>query len=294
MTRFWILSASFLLTLTIFAVPSPAQNKNNKNNKGPSAQEKKDDQKIKNEKEDVKKAQDKIKDDQKDLQDAQKVLADMESKEKAARQKLDEARKRIEAKLEKSSGIDKALADQDAAKKSYEDAAAPVLKALKEKPEYLAAAKKVADAETRLKTIRADEQLSEDAKRKEIAQASKDKLATNELEQIALESDSSAKSARAKLASAQDRVSQLRAKLRDQIDADPEIRSSLQAMRAAADASEVAGQKVQRIRSQIAADTAKLGRELQQVRQAEAADKANDAQDKANKSKKKNNNRKGK
>lgn len=178
------------------------------------------------------------------------------------------------------------LAEQDAAKKAYDEAAAPVLKTLKAKPEYQAAAKKVAEAEARLKTVRADEGLSADAKRKEIAQASKDKLATSEREQIALEGDSSAKSARANLADAQDRVNQLRAKLRNLIDADPEIKSSLQAMRAAADATEAADQKMQRIRDKIAADTTKLGRELQQVKQAEAADKAND-----NKNNKKPNNK---
>lgn len=286
MSRFWISSACLLFTLLLSASPSLA---NNKNNKGKSAQEKKDDQKIENEKKDVKQAQDKLKDDQKDLQDAQKVLADAEGKEKAARQKLDEVRKRIEAKHEKTSGIEKALADQDAAKKAYDEAAAPVLKALKAKPEYQAAAKNVADAEARLKTLRADEGLSADAKRKEIAQASKDKMATGDLELTALEADSSAKSARAKLADAQDRVNQIRAKTRNLIDTDSEIKSSLQAMRTSAEATEIAGQKMQRIRDKIAADSAKLGREIQQVKQAEAADKANDAQDKANKTKKKNN-----
>lgn len=274
------------LVLCLLASPTLADNKNNK---GKSAQEKRDDQKIKNEKEDVKQVQEKLKDDQKELQDAQKALAETEGKEKVARQKLDEVRNRIESKIESGSGIDKALTEQDAARKAYDEAAAPVLKALKEKPEYQAAAKKVAEADARLKTLRADETLSADAKRKAIAQASKDKMVTSELEQAALEADSNAKSARAKLADAQDRVNQIRAKIRNQVDADPEIKSSLQAMRSAAEASELAGQKVQRIRDKLSADAAKLAREQQQVKQAEAADKANDALDKANKTKKKNN-----
>lgn len=260
----------------------------NKNNKGKSAQEKRDDEKIKDAKEDVKVAQDKLKDDQKELQDAQKVLVEAEAKEKSARQKLDEIRKRIEAKAESGSGLDKALAAQDAAKKIFDEAAAPVLKTLKESPAYQAAVKKVADADARLKSIRANESLSTEAKRRELILASKDKLATNELEQAALEADSSAKAARAKLTDAQDRVNQIRAKIRNQIDADPEIKSSLQAMRSAAEATEVAGQKMQRIRDKIAADTAKLAREQQQVKQAELQDKLNDAQDKANKTKKNN------
>ena len=279
-------ASSLLLVLSFLSSLALADNNNNNNknkNKNNAAQEAKDDQKIKNEKEDVKQVQDKLKSDQKELQDAQKALGEAEGKEKAARQKLDEARKRIEAKHENTSGIDQALAEQDAAKKAYDEAAAPVLKTLKAKPEYEAAAKKAAEAEARLKAIRADEGLSADAKRKGIVQASKDKLATSELEQIALEGDSSAKSTRAKLADAQDRVNQLRAKLRNLIDADPEIKSSLLAMRAAADASEAAGQKMQRIRDKIAADTTKLGRELQQVKQAEAADKANDDKNKNNK-----------
>lgn len=275
-----------LLGLSLLVSPAHADNKNNK---GKSAQEKRDDQKIKNEKEGVKQAQDKLKDDQKELQDAQKSLGETEGKEKIARQKLDEVRKRIESKLESGSGIDKALAAQDAAKKVYDEAAAPVLKALKEKPEYQAAAKKVSEADARLKSLRADETLSADAKRKAIAQASKDKMATSELEQTALEADFSAKSARAKLADAQDHVNQIRAKIRNQIEANPEIKSSLQAMRSAAEATEVAGQKVQRLRDKIAADSAKLAREQQQVKQAELQDKLNDDQDNANKTKKKNN-----
>jgi len=272
----------FSLVIALWCEPiSAAQNKN-KNNKN-SAQEKRDDQRIKEAKEDVKEAQDKLKDDQKDLQEAQKAFGDAQAKEKAARQKLEEVRKRIEAKVESGSGIDNALAAQESAKKSYDVAAAPVLKTLKETPAYQAAVKKIADADARLKAVRADESLSAETKRKEIAQASKDKLATNELEQVALESDSSAKSARAKFADAQDRVNQIRAKIRSQIDSNPEIQSSLQAMRSAADATELAGQKMQRIREKIAADQAKLVREQLQVKQAEAADKANDNNNNNNK-----------
>ena len=105
-------------------------------------------------------------------------------------------------------------------------------------------------------------------------------MAASDLEQSSLEANSSTKSARAKLAAAQDRVNQIRAKVRSLVDSDSEIKSSLQTMRSAAAATEAAGQKMQRIREKIAADTNKLGRELQQVKQAEAADKANDNQNK--------------
>lgn len=284
MVRGSLVCVSLALAFTLNMFSCFAQNKNNRD----LARERKDDQKIKDAKEHVKEAQDKLKDDQKVLQDAQKAVADAEAKEKAARQRLDEIRKRIEAKAESGSGLDKSLAAQDAAKKTFDEAAAPVLRTLKETPAYQAAAKKVADADARLKAIRADESLSAEAKRRELVQASKDKLATNELEQTALEADPSAKSARAKLADTQDRVNQIRAKIRNQIDADPEIKSSLQTMRSAAEATEVAGQKMQRIRDKIATDLAKLAREQQQVKQAEVADKANDAQDKANKTKKNN------
>lgn len=283
MVRGALLCVSLVLTFALDVSTCLAQNKNNRD----LARERKDDQKIKDAKEDVKEAQDKLKDDQKVLQDAQKAVADAEAKEKAARQKLDEIRKRIEAKAESGSGIDKAIAAQEAAKKVFDEAAAPVLKTLKGTPAYQAAAKKAADADARLKTIRADESLSVEAKRRELVLASKDKLATSELEQAALEADPSAKSARAKLADAQDRVNQIRAKIRNQIDADPQIQSSLQAMRSAAEATEFAGQRMQRIRDKIAADAAKLAREQQQVKQAEAADKAND--NKNNNSKKPNN-----
>lgn len=270
--------AGVIAVVTIFlCVPTGfAQNKN----KAQSAQEKRDDQKIKNEKEDVKHAQDKLKSDQKELQAAQKAFDEIEGKEKAARQKLDEVRKRINAKYEKNSGIEKALADQDAAKKLYDDAAAPVLKALQEKPEYQAAVKQVAEAEARLKAIRADESLSADAKRKAIAQASRDKLVTSDLEQKDLADDPAAKSARARLADAQERVNEIRIKVRSLIDGDSEIKSSLHAMRSAAEDAEAAGEKVKRIRDRIAADAAKLNREQQQVKQAEIQDKQNDGQNK--------------
>ena len=47
-------------------------------------------------------------------------------------------------------------------------------------------------------------------------------------------------------------------------------------MRAAADATEIVGEKMKRIRDRVSADAAKLNHEQQQVKQAEAADKAND------------------
>ncbi len=248
----------------------------NKNSKSKSSQEKRDDQKIQNEKQDVKEAQDQLKDDQKEFQDAQKALAEAEGREKAARQRQDEVRKRIEVQAEKNSGIDKALAEQYAAKRTYDEAASPVLKSFKQTKEYQTAIKKVDEAKARLKTLREDTSPNAETKRQEIGQASKDALAASELETKALEGDSTTKSARAKLADAQDRVNQIRVKIRNTIDADPEIKSAVQAMRAAADASEAADKMVQRIRDKIAADTAKLAREQQQVRQAELQDKQND------------------
>ncbi len=248
----------------------------NKNNKAKAAQEKRDDQKVKDEKEDVKQAQDKLKGDQKELQDAQNALGEAEGREKIARQKLDEVRKRISAKAEKNSGIEKALAEQEAAKKAYDEVATPILKTLKDSKEHQAATKKVEDARARLKTVREDASLSDDGKRKATAQASQDALALSELESKTLEANPSAKSARTKLANVQDRVNQIRVKIRNEVEANSEISSSLQAMRSAADASEVAGQKVKRIRDKIAASQAKVAREQQQVKQAEAQDKAND------------------
>ena len=87
----------------------------------------------------------------------------------------------------------------------------------------------------------------------------------------------------ARLAEAQERVNEIRNRVRSLIDSDPEIKSALQAMRDSAEDAEAAGTKVKRIRDKIAADAAKLNREQQQVKQAEAADKANDKQNNAKK-----------
>ncbi len=283
----WRHCTSSITLAVVLALTPLAVRADNKNDKAKAAQEKRDDQKIKNEKEDVKQAQEKLKDDQKELQAAQKAVDEAERKETAARKRLDEVRKRVEAKHENASGIDKALAAQEAAKKSYDAAAAPVLKSLKEKPEYQAIVKKVADAEARLKAAQDDKNLSADAKRAVIARASKDKLATSELERTALEANPAARSARAKLADAQAYVTELRSQIRGMIDNDSEIKSAREAMRSAADATEAVGEKMKRIRDRASADAAKLNPEQQQVKQAEAADKANDNQNKTIKNKNK-------
>ena len=100
-----------------------------------------------------------------------------------------------------------------------------------------------------------------------LAQASRDKMATSDLEQKVLTDDSAAKTARARLAEAQERVNEIRNRVRNLIESDPEIKSALQAMRDSAEDAEAAGTKVKRIRDKIAADAAKLNREQQQVKQ---------------------------
>ena len=281
MIRWLIVLMLVAVALELHGSASFAQNKN----KGKSAQEQRDDQRIANEKKDVKQAQDKLKLDSKELQEAQKGLAEAEAKEKAARKKLDEVRERVKAKAEQSSGIDKALAAQSEAQKAYDVAAAPVLKALKETPAHQAAAKKVDEAKARLKQIREDKELSETVRRNETKQASQDALAATELEQRTLADSPAVKSARAKLAETQDQVSQIRQKIAAEIDKNPEIANSKNAMRSAAEASEVAGVKMKRIRDKLAADQTNLNREQLDVKKAEVLDKQNDAQDRANKTK---------
>jgi len=246
------------------------------NNKAKSAQVKRDDQKVQQEKQDVKQAQDNLKHDQTELHDAEKALSQAESKEKDARKKLDEARKQAEAKYEKSSGIDKAMAEQDAAKKSYDEVAAPILKTLKESKEYQAAQKKVDDAKARLTSLREDKSLSNEARQKGISKASQEALAISELETKTLEDDSKAKPARQKLAAAQQRVNELRAKIRSELEADSEVKSALSAMRESADAHEAAGKKLAKLREKLSGDQAKLNREQQQLKQAEV-NKMNDS-----------------
>lgn len=278
---------ALLMAVTLLAPSSSdAQNKN-KNNKN-SAQEKKDDQRIKNEQADVKKAQESLKDNQKDLQDAQKALDEAEAKEKATRQQLEATRKRIEARIEGASGIDKALAEQEKQQAAYDAVATPVLNSLKQTPEYQAALKRATEAEERIKQLRDDKSLAEDARRKEIAQASKIKMEVSDLERTALEGNSSVKAAKAKLSDAQSRVNDIRNKIRNQIESDAEISSGVLALRRAADATEVAGAKVLRIRQKIAADAAKLAQEQRQLQQAQIQDKANDDNNKNNNNNKKN------
>jgi hypothetical protein len=283
----WRVSGLFvlLLAVTLLApLSSVAQNKN-KNNKQ-SAQEKRDDQRVKNEQADVKKAQESLKDDQQELQKAQQALEEAEAKEKAARQQLEATRKRIEARIEGASGIDKALAEQAKQQAAYDAVATPVLNALRQTPEYQAALKRGIEADERIKQLRDDQSLAEDVKRKEIAQASKIKMEVSELERMALEGNSSVKAAKAKLSEAQSRVNDIRHKIRNQVESDAEISAGVLALRRAADATEVAGAKVLRIRQKIAADAAKLAQEQRQLQQAQMLDKANDNKNNNNKHKK--------
>ena len=251
------------------------------NNNAKSAQVKRDDQKVQHEEQDVKQAQDNLKHDQTELHDAEKALAHAEGKEKDARKKLDEVRKHAESKYEKSSGIDKAMSEQDAAKKSYDEVAAPILKTLKESKGYQAAQKKVEDAKARLTSLREDKSLSAEARQKGIGKASQEALAVSELETKTLEDDSKAKPARQKLAAAQQRVNELRAKIRGELDNDSDVKSALGAMRESADAHEAAGKKLAKLREKLGGDQAKLNREQQQLKQAEV-NKMNDSKNTTN------------
>ncbi|MBC7817447.1 MAG: hypothetical protein IAG10_11200 [Planctomycetaceae bacterium] len=235
--------------------------------------ERRQDERVKGQKKDVKKAQNHVADEVKDLTKAQQALRQAEAKEREARHSLEEARTRVEAQHKGSLGFDKALEEQTQAKQDFDDAKAPVLQALKAQPEYQAAQERVAAAKVRSKALKEDSSLSEEARQKALAEASRDMLAVSELEQSAFDAELKLKPQRDNLANIRTRVANLHAKLKDAVEADSEVKSGLRALRNAMQQTALAKAEVAKESQELAGDQAKLSKEQAQLNNAKVKDK---------------------
>lgn len=237
-----------------------------------SQAEKRQDEKLKEQKQDVKKAQNEVKGEAKQFSAAQQALRQAQTKEGEARHHLAEVRKRVESEHKSSLKFDDALAEQTRAQEALDDAKAPILKALKAKPEYLAAQARVAAAKAQSESLRNESSLSDEARQKALAEAVRDKLAVKELEQTAVDVEPKLKPLRDKLANAHENVSRLHAKVSDAVEADAEVKSTLRSLQNAMKQTAQAKADVDKESQELASDQAKLSKEQAQLDKAKFND----------------------
>lgn len=252
-----------------------------------SAQEKKDDAKVKAEQQDLQRAKQDLEKEEKDLREAQRHLADAQAKVKAAGRAEQDARESAEAKHGRAHGLDKALADQEEARKAYDALATPLLATIKESPVYKTAKARAEAAHEELKKIRANSELSYDEKRRLEASASQRALATTDIERDALNADPKIKPVKEKLDFTLHKVADIRGKIKSLVDQDSAVKSAHANTEKARTEVESAQARVNQESQKVAAARGKLSREAAEVSRAVAADKANDNKGKNTKGKKK-------
>lgn len=244
--------------------------------KGKNNQEKKDDQKVAAAERDVAEARDKLQDAEKELKKAQDAKRDAGAELKAAGAKLKKTRDQVETQLEKEHKIESALADQSAAQQAYDKAKEPVIAAVKTTVEHQAAIKSAEVAQAKIKDIKGNLLLAEAERRKQLSDASLATLLPSKLEQAAVDADPAAKDAKAKLATAAEKVAALREKIRKAVESNGEIKTAQKVFDQAKLADDKAKDKLATEARQAADAAQKLAREQAQLAQAKAADKKND------------------
>jgi len=135
-------------------------------------------------------------------------------------------RKTVIAKHEKSLGLVKALADQQAAKTAWESVAGPILEALRNTPEYAQAEAKVTAAKEKRQTGADNDEFVAVPRRGELAAPSSDLMAVAELERRTLDADPDSKALRERYLAAQARVIELHKKVTAAVEDDTTLKSA--------------------------------------------------------------------
>ncbi len=257
-----------------------------KGNSANAAKERKDDAKVQNERLDINEAEKKIQASLKELRaveiEAKKSSDAFVSSSKARNETI----KRLEKTLGDKLGLPKASETQRAAQLAYDEATKPWLEAMKKDPQYSTAIEKAGRAAGILKSI-ATESQPDESLREQQAQAAIDMAQWRTTVSSYLASVSELNPTREKLAAAQNKLADLRSRLKQQVESHPDLKASERERIQAMDASEKDEQKVATLRRKAASEQSKLLVEKSQLSKAIAQDKQNDG-----KSNNKNNNQK--
>lgn len=243
-------------------------------------QEKKDDKRVREAREDVQNARGKLKDAERDLARSLKDAHAADVAEKAAFRSVENVREKVEVRLGKKIGLDAALTRQKETQATLDKAKAPVVEKLKASPEYQAAVKAGESAMQQLQSLRGDVDISDEQRKAKSTELIRQTLAAGKLEQAAMEADQSSKGAREALTEAQKAVSELREKIRDQVDADGEVKQAVAAAAAARTASREADASVAKERREVGKARAKLADREAHLLKAQVQDKKNDGKNK--------------
>lgn len=264
-----------------------------KGNAANAVKERKDDAKVQNERQDINEAEKKIQASLKELR-----AAELEAKKSAeafttSSKAKSETTNRLEKTLGEKLGLPKANENQLAAQLAYDEATKPWLEAMKKDPQYSPAIEKAGRAAAILKSIASQSQPDE-SMREQQAQAAIDMAQWRSTLSAYLASISELNPAREKLASAQNKVADLRSRLKQQVESHQELKASEKERIQAKEASEKDEQRVASLRRKAASEQGKLLAEKSQLAKAIAQDKQNDGKNKNNKNnnQKKNDNKK--
>ncbi|MCY2973481.1 MAG: hypothetical protein NTW52_02310 [Planctomycetota bacterium] len=253
-----------------------------KGNPAKAAKERKDDAKVQNERQDINEAEKKIQASLKELR-----TAELEAKKSAeafttSSKAKNETTNRLEKTLGEKLGLPKATEAQRVAQLAYDEATKPWLEAMKQAPKYSSEIEKAARAASTLKSIAAESQPDESS-RKQQAQAAIDMAQWRSTVSSYLESVSELNPAREKLAAAQNKLVDLRLRLKQQVESHPDLKASERERIQAKEANEKDELRVATLRRKAVSEQGKLLAEKSQLAKAIAQDKQNDSKNNNNK-----------
>jgi colicin import membrane protein len=254
-----------------------------------AAEEKREAEKIREAEQALNKAKQELQGIEKKFSEAAKRVNTTDQVADKAKAAISKVREQVENKLEDSTGLPKALRAVETSKRELDQLAAPILAKLHQTPAYQAAVASAETAKTEKAALIESAELDDQALNEALKALNVKMKQPEALEQAAIQADSSAKLAADKLQQAQKEAANIREKVRDRIDNDPELKKAVKHLhdsqaeyQEALRGANVARAAVMRERQQVAAAA-------NRVAAAKAADRKDDQQDKSknNKGKKK-------
>lgn len=288
-----ILPLAFLLSLAAVLPLSSGGLAAQKGNAANAGRERKDDAKVQSERQDINEAEKKIQASLKELRAAELEAKKSSEAFTTSSKAKNETINRLENTLGEKLGLPKANETQRTLQLAYDEATKPWLEAMKKDPKYSSAIEKAGRAAAILKSIAVESQPDESMREKQ-SQAAIDMAQWRSTVSSYLASVSELNPAREKLAAAQNKLADLRSRLKQQVESHPDLRASERERIQAKEASEKDEQKVASLRRKAASEQGKLLAEKSQLAKAIAQDKQNDGKNNNNKNnnQKKNDNKK--
>jgi hypothetical protein len=270
---FTILSFGVLFALSPSA--ASAQNNKNKNNANRN-DERRENEAVQKAQKDVNAAEKLLREAEKSARQAVERLKGAERDQTKAASHLQKQRDELEAKHADLLGLTEARRTLDAARRAYEKAGEPILKAVAESARYKSAVEDAKTADRRLATVREDKEGDAPDRLKQMSELAKTKLVPKQMEREALDAESSLKSQRAEFKAAEDAVTRTHAAVEKAVEKDPAIKSAKDAFEKAKSDLVAARREAEKEARQMTDARQKLAREQQDLQQKINADRKDD------------------